>query len=53
VATAKVEHCMFQGDFTQTHQQRLAIRSAAVEPLPEGSAAFMHVESKRVVLLEE
>jgi len=32
---------------------RLVIRGAAMEPLPEGSGAFLSVEPKRVVLLEE
>src|SRR5215218_7352184 len=53
----KVERSVFQGDFTQTHvvwgDQRLVIRAAAMEPLTEGSEAFMTVEPKRVVLLEE
>jgi ABC-type Fe3+/spermidine/putrescine transport system ATPase subunit len=53
----RVERSVFQGDFTQTHiawgDQRLVIRGAAMEPLPEGSEAFMTVEPKRVVLLEE
>jgi ABC-type Fe3+/spermidine/putrescine transport system ATPase subunit len=53
----QVERSVFQGDFTQTHvmwgDQRLVIRGAAVEPLAEGSAAFMTVEPRRVVLLEE
>jgi iron(III) transport system ATP-binding protein len=51
-----VERSVFQGDFTQTHVlwggQRLVIRGT-MEPLPEGSEAFMSVEPKRVVLLEE
>ena len=33
--------------------QRVVIRGAAMEPLAEGSEAFMTVEPKRVVLLEE
>ena len=53
----RVERSVFQGDFTQTHvawgDQRLVIRGAAMEPLPEGSEAFLSVEPKRVVLLEE
>jgi hypothetical protein len=52
-----VERSVFQVDFTQTHvawgDQRLVIRGAAMEPLAEGSEAFMTVEPKRVVLLEE
>jgi iron(III) transport system ATP-binding protein len=53
----RVERSVFQGDFTQTHvmwgDQRLVIRGAAMEPLAEGSEAFMTVEPRRVVLLEE
>ena len=53
----RIERSVFQGDFTQTHvawgDQRLVIRGAAMEPLAEGSEAFMTVEPKRVVLLEE
>ena len=53
----QVERSVFQGDFTQTHvawgDQRLVIRGAAMEPLAEGSEAFLSVEPKRVVLLEE
>jgi ABC-type Fe3+/spermidine/putrescine transport system ATPase subunit len=52
-----VERSVFQGDFTQTHvlwgDQRLVIRNAAMEPLPEGSQAFMSADPRRVVLLEE
>jgi len=33
--------------------QRLVIRGAAMEPLAEGSEAYLLVEPKRVVLLEE
>src|SRR6188474_3525355 len=48
----RVERSVFQGDFTQTHvawgDQRLVIRGAAMEPLPEGSEAYMTVEPKRV-----
>ena len=51
-----VERSVFQGDFTQTivlwGDQRLTIRGT-MEPLAEGSAAFMSVEPRRVVLLEE
>jgi ABC-type Fe3+/spermidine/putrescine transport system ATPase subunit len=51
-----VERSVFQGDFTQTHvawgDQRLVIRGT-MEPLAEGSEAFMTVEPRRVVLLEE
>ena len=52
----RIERSVFQGDSTQTHvawgDQRLVIRGAAMEPLAEGSEAFMTVEPKRVVLLE-
>jgi ABC-type Fe3+/spermidine/putrescine transport system ATPase subunit len=51
-----VEQSVFQGDFTQTivrwGDQRLVVRGA-MEPLAEGSEAFMSVEPRRVVLLEE
>jgi ABC-type Fe3+/spermidine/putrescine transport system ATPase subunit len=51
-----VERSVFQGDFTQTivlwGDQRLTIRGI-MEPLAEGSDAFMTVEPRRVVLLEE
>ena len=51
-----VERTVFQGDFTQTHvawgDQRLVVRAAGMEPFPEGPA-FMTVEPRRVVLLEE
>src|ERR1041385_7761568 len=52
----RVERSVFQGDFTQTivtwGDQRLTIRGT-IEPLAEGSEAFMTVEPRRVVLLEE
>jgi len=52
----RIERSVFQGDFTQTHVdwggQRLVIRGT-MEPLAEGSEAFMTVEPRRVVLLEE
>src|SRR6188768_821000 len=52
----RVERSVFQGDFTQTivkwGEQRLTIRGT-MEPLAEGSDAFMSVDPKRVVLLEE
>jgi ABC-type Fe3+/spermidine/putrescine transport system ATPase subunit len=52
-----VERTVFQGDFTQTHvawgDRRLVVRAAGMEPLAEGSEAFMTVEPRRVVLLEE
>ena len=53
----RVERSVFQGDFTQTialwGDQRVTIRAAAMVPLAEGSEAFMSVDPKRVVLLEE
>jgi ABC-type Fe3+/spermidine/putrescine transport system ATPase subunit len=53
----KVERSVFQGDFTQTNvrwgDQLVVIRAAAMAPLPEGSEAFMSVDPKRVVLLED
>jgi iron(III) transport system ATP-binding protein len=53
----KVERSVFQGDFTQTNvrwgDQLVVIRAAAMAPLSEGSEAFMSVEPRRVVLLEE
>jgi len=53
----RVERSVFQGDFTQTivlwGDQRVTIRAAAMAPRAEGSEAFMSVDPKRVVLLEE
>ena len=52
----RIERSVFQGDFSQTivlwGDQRLVIRGT-MEPLAEGSEAFMTVEPRRVVLLEE
>src|SRR5256885_832146 len=52
----RVERSVFQGDFTQMNvawgDQRLIIRGT-MEPLPEGSDAWLSVDPKRVVLLEE
>jgi len=52
-----VERSVFQGDFTQTivlwGGERVTVRAAAMAPLAEGSEAFMTVEPRRVVLLEE
>jgi ABC-type Fe3+/spermidine/putrescine transport system ATPase subunit len=52
----RVERSVFQGDFSQTivrwGDQRITIRGT-MEPLGEGNDAFMSVEPKRVVLLEE
>src|SRR6476659_6285363 len=51
-----VERSVVQGDFTQMNvawgDQRVTIRGT-MEPLPEGSEAWLSVEPKRVVLLEE
>jgi hypothetical protein len=51
----RVEHMVFQGDFTQVHvawgDQKLVIRCAAMDPLDEGQDAFMAAEPRRVVLL--
>jgi hypothetical protein len=53
----RIERSVFQGDFTQTivawGDQSVTIRAAAMAPLAEGSEAFMSVEPRRVVLLEE
>jgi iron(III) transport system ATP-binding protein len=53
---ARIERSVFQGDFSQTivdwGGQRVVIRGT-MEPLPEGSDAFMTVEPRRVVLLKE
>ena len=50
-----VERSVFQGDFTQTivlwGDQRLVIRGT-MEPLAEGSEAWLSAEPRRVVLLE-
>jgi ABC-type Fe3+/spermidine/putrescine transport system ATPase subunit len=52
-----VGRMVFQGDFTQVHVawsgQNLVIRCAALEPTDGGHAAFMSVEPRHVVLLEE
>ena len=53
----RVERSVFQGDFTQTivlwGEQRVTIRAAAMAPLAEGSEAYLTVDPKRVVLLED
>ena len=53
----RVERSVFQGDFTQTivlwGEQRVTIRAAAMAPLAEGSEAYLSVDPKRVVLLED
>jgi ABC-type Fe3+/spermidine/putrescine transport system ATPase subunit len=52
-----VERMVFQGDFTQVYVtwggQQLVIRCAALEPIADAHEAFMSVDPKRVVLLEE
>jgi ABC-type Fe3+/spermidine/putrescine transport system ATPase subunit len=52
----RVEHAVFQGDFTQVHlgwgDQRLVIRAAAMDPVEEGAEAYLSVEPRRVVVLE-
>ena len=52
---ARIEHTVFQGDFTQVHLgwggQRLIARCAAMEPIAAGQDVFITVEPKRVVLL--
>ncbi len=52
----RVEHCVFQGDFSQVHvawgDQKLVIRCAAMDPLDDGAEAYMTVEPRRVVLLD-
>jgi iron(III) transport system ATP-binding protein len=52
----RVEHCVFQGDFTQMHvawgDQKLVIRCAAMDPLDDGEEAYMTAEPRRVVLLD-
>jgi ABC-type Fe3+/spermidine/putrescine transport system ATPase subunit len=51
-----VERSIFQGDFTQTivrwGDQRLVVRGT-MEPLAEGSEAYLFADPRRVVLLEE
>ena len=53
----RVARSVFQGDFTQVNvawgDQVIVVRGAAMEPLAEGSEAFLSVEPRRVVLLEE
>jgi iron(III) transport system ATP-binding protein len=47
---------VFQGDFTQIHvawgDRDLVIRSAALEPIAEGQAAWISADPARCVLLE-
>ena len=56
VWTVRVEHCVFQGDFTQVHvawgDQKLVIRCAAMDPLDDGEEAYMTAEPRRVVVLD-
>jgi ABC-type Fe3+/spermidine/putrescine transport system ATPase subunit len=53
----RVHHCVFQGDFSQVNvtwgDRDLIVRSAALEPIPEGRDAFLSVEPRRCVLLDE
>jgi ABC-type Fe3+/spermidine/putrescine transport system ATPase subunit len=52
----RVHRCVFQGDFTQIHvawgDRDLVIRSAALEPIAEGQAAWISADPARCVLLE-
>jgi ABC-type sugar transport system ATPase subunit len=52
----RVEHCVFQGDFTQVHvawgDQRLVIRCAAMDPFEDGEDAYMTADPRRVVVLD-
>ena len=52
----RVEHTVFQGDFTQVYvawgDQKLVIRGAAMEPLEEGRWVWLAVEPRHVVVLE-
>jgi ABC-type Fe3+/spermidine/putrescine transport system ATPase subunit len=53
----QVRRSVFQGDFTQIHVawggRDLVIRSAALQPVPAGSAAWISADPRRCVLLEE
>jgi len=53
----RVHHCVFQGDFSQVNvtwgDRDLVIRSAALDPVPEGREAFLSVDPRRCVLLED
>src|SRR4051812_39212861 len=53
----RVHHCVFQGDFSQVNvtwgDRDLVIRSAALDPIPEGREAFLSVDPRRCVLLED
>ena len=52
----RVHHCVFQGDFSQVNvtwgDRDLVVRSAALEPIPEGRDAFLSVEPRHCVLIE-
>jgi ABC-type Fe3+/spermidine/putrescine transport system ATPase subunit len=54
---ATVHHCVFQGDFSQVNvtwgDRDLVVRSAALEPIPEGRQAYLSVDPQHCVLLEE
>jgi iron(III) transport system ATP-binding protein len=53
----KVHHCVFQGDFSQVNvtwgDRDLVVRSAALEPIPEGRDAFLSADPRRCILLED
>ena len=53
----KVHHCVFQGDFSQVNvtwgDRDLVVRSAALEPIPEGREAFLSADPRHCVLLED
>ena len=53
----KVRHCVFQGDFSQVHvawgDRDLVVRSTELESVPEGCDAYLLVDPRRCVLLEE
>ena len=52
-----VHHCVFQGDFSQVNvtwgDRDLVVRSAALEPIPEGRDAFLSADPRHCVLLED
>jgi iron(III) transport system ATP-binding protein len=52
----RVHHCVFQGDFSQVNvtwgDRDLVVRSAALDPIPEGRDAFLSVEPRHCVLIE-
>ena len=53
----RVHHCVFQGDFSQVNvtwgDRDLVVRSAALEPIPEGRDAFLSADPHRCILLED